>query len=226
MDSICVGGTFHCSSDNEWQSSWCWIHHDYFASTSTPPPLFSSSIVFLLQLSATSPFLINNFRSENSSRVRCSHKALPLLLNYSQHQFSASVIKNTSYCYQIDSPSQDRNGSEGEEKLSVSSALVRVPAQRRWWQTAELRQAKTWRTVFPLNTKTKFPRQGRRWRVRTCERTEHWTGVEVLRRLSALGQAPFGGKICARCEMKSASLRQTLHPPLTFKQNSARAKLS
>lgn len=137
MDSICVGGTFHCSSDNERQSSWYWIHHHNSAFTSirSPPslPFFYSlslyciqggSHFFMLPLSGTSPFLINNFRTENSGVFQCSWKALALLLNYSQNQFSASIIKNTSCCYRIDCHSEDRNGSVGEERLCHATTTL------------------------------------------------------------------------------------------------------
>lgn len=113
-------------------SLFCFHFHPFI-----PPPFLLSilffhciqcgSNFFMLPLSGTSPFLINNSRTENSSVFQCSHRALALLLNYSQNQFSSSVIKNTSYCHQIDSRSEDRNGSVGEEKLChVSTALVCV----------------------------------------------------------------------------------------------------
>lgn len=113
MDSICVWGTFHCRSHNEWHSSWYRIHQliCIHLHSSTPPMLSLScfsilsfvyciqgiSTFFMLPLSGTSPFLINDFRTKDSaySSVQSMRFGCVIELFY---QPSVPTIKNTSYC--------------------------------------------------------------------------------------------------------------------------------
>lgn len=111
MDSICVGGTFHCSSDNKWHSSWYQIHqliciqppsiHSLLSLFSSVFLLRSSSIVSEAFLSGTFPFLIKDSRPKDSASLQSSQRRSLSRCYWITLSVFCLIIKNTSYCWRI-----------------------------------------------------------------------------------------------------------------------------